>query len=126
MFSGLHIEMATLKVCMGIEIRLTQVVTMVSYSQVLGDWLEDSGWTSAIVQADIAETGTADSFIKASHVTKMRHAHQATAATLQLCCIKYTLSTYLQQKRKSLHWKSGVKCVLRRVSSSVTGTKLWN
>ena len=26
MFGGLYVEMATLKVCMGIEIRLTQVV----------------------------------------------------------------------------------------------------
>ena len=48
----------------------------------LGDWLEGSGWTSALVQANIASTGTADSFIKASHVTKTRHAHQATAASL--------------------------------------------
>ena len=47
----------------------------------LGDWLEDSGWTSALVQANIASTGTADSFIKASHVTKTRHAHQVTAAS---------------------------------------------
>ena len=48
----------------------------------LGDWLEDSGWTSALVQADIASPGTADSFIRASHVTKTRHAHQVTAASL--------------------------------------------
>ncbi len=51
-------------------------------SQVLGDWLEDSGWTSALVQANIAGTGTADSFIKASHVTKTRHDHQVTGASL--------------------------------------------
>ena len=50
--------------------------------QVLGDWLDDSGWTSALLQGDIASTGTADSFIKASHVTKTRHAHQVTAASL--------------------------------------------
>lgn len=62
MFGGLHIEMAILKV--------------------LGDWLEDSGWTSALVQADIASSGTAGSFIKASHVTKTRHAHQITVASV--------------------------------------------
>ncbi len=55
---------------------------MLFYLQVLGDWLEDSGWTSALVQANIASTGTADSFVKASHVTKTRHAHQVTAASL--------------------------------------------
>ena len=60
MFGGLHIEMALLKV--------------------LGDWLEGSGWTNALVQADIAGSGTANSFIHASHVTKTCHAHQVTAA----------------------------------------------
>jgi len=62
MFGGLHIEMAMLKL--------------------LGGWLEDSGWTNALVQADIATSGTANSFIHASHVTKTRHAHQVTAASL--------------------------------------------
>ena len=51
-------------------------------SQVLGDWLEDSGWTSALVQANIASTSTADSLVKASHVTKTRHARQVTAASV--------------------------------------------
>lgn len=49
---------------------------------VLGDWLDGSGWISALIQANIASSGTADSFIKASHVTKTRHAHQVTAASL--------------------------------------------
>ena len=64
MFGGLHIEMATLKL--------------------LGDWLEDSGWTiaNALIQAEIASSGTANSFILASHVTKTCHAHQVTAANL--------------------------------------------
>jgi len=46
---------------------------------VLGNW---SGWTSALVQADIASAGTADSFIKVSHVTKTRHIHQVTAVRI--------------------------------------------
>lgn len=50
--------------------------------QLLGDWLEDSGWTNSLVQAEIASPGTADSFIHASHMTKTRHAHQVTAASL--------------------------------------------
>ena len=62
MFGGLHIEMAMLKL--------------------LGDWLENSGWTNALVQADIASSGVADSFINASHITKTRHVHQVTAASL--------------------------------------------
>jgi hypothetical protein len=54
------------------------------YIQVLGEWLEGSGWTNALVQADIASVGIADSFIKACHVTKTRHAHQVTAASIRV------------------------------------------
>ncbi|VDH98119.1 Hypothetical predicted protein [Mytilus galloprovincialis] len=48
----------------------------------LGSWLEDSGWTSVLVNAPVTSPGTADSFLKASHVTKTRRAHQVTACTL--------------------------------------------
>jgi hypothetical protein len=61
---GLHIEMAGLKV--------------------IGDWLEDSGWVEALVQAKVASAGIADSFLKASHVTRTRHAHQVTASSLYI------------------------------------------
>ena len=64
MFSGLHIEMTALKT--------------------LGDLLEGSGWTGALTQAEIATPGTADSFLKASHVTRTRRAHQVTASALYL------------------------------------------
>ena len=49
MFGGLHVEIAALKT--------------------LGDWLQGSGWTYAFAQAEIASTGTADSFLRASHIT---------------------------------------------------------
>ena len=55
MFGGLHIEMAMWKT--------------------YGDYLEGSGWTTALTVAEIAPTGTADSFLKASYLTKTRHAH---------------------------------------------------
>ena len=64
MFGGLHIEMCAFKT--------------------IGDWLEESGWTSALVEADITSAGTADSFLKASHLTRTRHAHQVTAASLYI------------------------------------------
>ena len=64
MFGGLHIEMASLKV--------------------LGNLLEGSGWTGALVQAGVATSGTADSFLKVSHVTRTRRAHQVTASSLYL------------------------------------------
>ena len=55
MFGSLHIEMAFLKV--------------------VGGWLEGSGWTSALVDTNVAIPGTAESFIKAASVTRCRRAH---------------------------------------------------
>ena len=61
---GLHIEMAGLKV--------------------IGDWLEDSGWMQALVQAKVSSAGIADSFLKVSHATRTRHAHQVTVSALYI------------------------------------------
>ena len=91
MFGGLHIEMTILKVYVIIVMVLCFLIvphdlTYMFISgfllQLLGEWLEESGWTKALVQASIATTGTAESFIKVSHVTKTRHTHQITAASL--------------------------------------------
>jgi len=69
---SLHIEMAMMKV--------------------LGDWLEDSGWVEALVQAKVISPGTGDSFLKAAHVTRTRHVHQVTA-----CCLHILMKkAYLQ------------------------------
>jgi len=62
MLGGLYIEMEALKL--------------------FGDWLDGSGWTSALVAAEVATGGVADSFIKATHVLRTRRAHQVTAACL--------------------------------------------
>ena len=48
----------------------------------LGDVLEGSGWTAALTQADVASSGTADSYLKATHLTRTRHVHQVTLLTL--------------------------------------------
>ena len=50
MFGGLHIEMAAFKA--------------------IGGLLKDSGWTTALTEAGIASSGTAESFLTASSVTK--------------------------------------------------------
>ena len=76
MFGGLHIEMTALKF--------------------IGSMLEDSGWTSTLVEADAASLGTADSFLSATNVTRTRQAHQVTACTLfQL--MKKAYSSYLSE-----------------------------
>ena len=57
MMGGLHIEMLVLKL--------------------IGDWFEDSGWTTVIHNSGITEgAGTADSFLKGCHVGKTKHVHQ--------------------------------------------------
>ena len=50
----------------------------------LGNRLEDGGWTSALTQGDIASSGTANMFIKAIHVTKTRHYQEITATSLYI------------------------------------------
>ena len=62
MFVGLHIETAAFKA--------------------IGGLLKDSGWTTALTEAGIASSGTAESFLTASSVTKTRLAHQVTACAL--------------------------------------------
>jgi hypothetical protein len=68
MFGGLHIELVGLKL--------------------LGDWLTGSGWTSVLAEANVASPGVADSFLKASHIARTRHAHQITAAALSILLTK--------------------------------------
>ena len=62
MFGGLHIERASLK----------SNCTL----------LQSSGWLSSIVEAGIASSGTAESFLSASSVTRTQKAHQITASCL--------------------------------------------
>ena len=62
MLGGLHIEMAKWST--------------------IGDYLEASGWTTALTQAGVASSGTADSFLKASHLSRIRQGHQISALAL--------------------------------------------
>lgn len=78
MFGGLHIEMAALKT--------------------IGDWLQGSGWVQALVQAEIATTGTADSLLRVAHVMRTRRAHQITSAAL-----------YILQQRAYNHYSVNVE-----------------
>ena len=50
----------------------------------LGDWLKGSGWVQALAQAEITTPGTADSFLKAVHVSRARRAHQDIVAALHI------------------------------------------
>jgi hypothetical protein len=62
MFGGLHIELAILRT--------------------LGKWLNKSGWTTVMANADVATPGVVDSFTSAKHITRTRRAHQITSSSL--------------------------------------------
>ena len=62
MLGGLHIEMA--------------------YISTIGDFLDGSGWTSALADADVTTPGKAESLLKSSHVKRARHVHIVTCSTL--------------------------------------------
>jgi len=80
MFGGLHIEMAALKS--------------------IGSLLKESGWTGALVEAGLASSGTAESFLTASSITWTRQIHQITACSLyQLLKSAYT--DYCKQTAKN-------------------------
>ena len=68
MSGGLHIEMAALKS--------------------IGSLLRDSGWTGALTEAGIASTGTAESYLTASSITRTHQRHQLTA-----CCLHKLMKT---------------------------------
>ncbi len=83
MLGGLHIEMASLKTA--------------------GDWLKGSGWTQALVLAEIATIGKAKSFLQAAHVGRTRYAHQVTAATLHILQRK-AYSNYICRHQESMEF----------------------
>ena len=60
MMGGLHIEIISSKLC--------------------GDLLCNSGWTNALIQADVVSSGKADALL--THVTRTRYADQVTACAL--------------------------------------------
>lgn len=82
----------------------------------------------ALTQANIASTVTADSYLKVSHVTRTRHAHQVTASSLNILLHKaYTEYSSSQRNEKSLSsleaWcEETAKTVHSLVHHSATGT----
>lgn len=50
--------------------------------KLLGDWLGGSSWTGALVAAEVPAKGVADSFLKATHITRIRCPHRVNAVCL--------------------------------------------
>ena len=50
----------------------------------LGDVVDDSGWTAALTEAEVASSGVAGCFFfKTAHLPRITHAHQITVLTLK-------------------------------------------
>ena len=64
MLGGLHIEMALLNV--------------------MGDWLNGSGWAAVMATANVTTEGRADALQKGSYTSRAQWAHQVTAAALYI------------------------------------------
>ena len=62
MSGGLHIELASMRS--------------------IGTLLQDSGWSSAICEANVTSYGTGEYFLNASSITRTRQAHQMTPCSL--------------------------------------------
>ena len=89
MFSGLYIGIAALRT--------------------FGDWLKI---VNALSQSNVPSAGTAESFLKASHVTRTRHAHQVTACSLHILMHKayrQFLDTVDDQEENTISFGSGKK-----------------
>ena len=61
---------------------------------VLKKLLEGSGWTEVLTQANVATSGTAESLLKCTHITRARRAHQITVCSLFIL-LKRAHSDYL-------------------------------
>ena len=68
--------------------------------QMIGDWMDGSGWTTALSNGDVATTGTAQSFIGVSHITKTRYVHEVTAASLYILASR-AYADYIQSTEDS-------------------------
>ena len=73
MFGGLHIEMAAFKT--------------------IGNLLDSSGWTGALVQANVATPGTADSLFRVIHVRAPDEPTRSRQAACIIFCRKLTWPT---------------------------------
>ena len=46
--------------------------------KLLGDWLQDSGWTAILIDAEVATPGQGEAMLKGTRVTRTHYAHQET------------------------------------------------
>ena len=71
--------------------------------RLLGNWLDSSGWTTAIINSGVAAGGTADSLLAVSHLGKTKYAHEVTAAAL-FVLMDYVSSTPVDEVKEISTW----------------------
>ena len=55
-----------------------------AFMSTIGDWLENNGRESILIQADITSPGKAHSMLSASHIVRTRYVHQVTLCALYI------------------------------------------
>ena len=63
---------------------------------VSGDWLEGSGWTTALTNSGISTSGKAQSFIGVHHICRTRYMHQVSVAAL-FVLLKKAYNRYMEK-----------------------------
>ena len=79
--------------------------------RLLGNWLDSSGWTTAIINIGVAAGGTADSLLAVSHLGKTKYAHEVTAVELLVpmdrAYQEYVSSTPVDKVKEISAWCEG-------------------
>ena len=65
--------------------------------KVVGQWLEESGWLSTLVQSGVATSRRPEGIEKGSHITRTRYAHQIREYLCEFCflCTKSLMLLFI-------------------------------
>ena len=63
---------------------------------VSGDWLDGSGWTTALINSGISTSGKAQAFISVHHICRTRYMHQVSVAALYVL-MKKAYDKYMEK-----------------------------
>ena len=78
-----------------------------NFLNLLGNWLESSGWTESLVETKITSPGKAESFLSGSHPKSSKYAHQVTRPSLSLLMNKAYQQSHSKNDQNS--WMSKKK-----------------
>ncbi|CAH1160137.1 unnamed protein product [Phaedon cochleariae] len=85
-----------------------------AFLKAIGCWLEGSGWTQVLVDAQVASAGTAESFLTAGHIMRTRKAHQVT-----ICALNSLLQTAFRDANTAVDENFQKWCEQRQKESAL-------